>query len=153
MKEISFAWTSPALVAGIKTVTRRDWQADYARQFGRGDQVRALNRQRRFGGEILGIIELVEDAMLDTREMFEEDVQAEGIPWLRERGLLSAKLLEKWDEMCRWDESCRALWVVRFRVVSLEPNAEQLARAKGAGRPKKENPQMSLFVEAQGGAR
>lgn len=149
MKEISFAWTSPALVAGVKTVTRREWQADYARQFRYGDQVRALNRQRRFGGEALGVIELVEDAVLDTRETFEADVQAEGIPWLREHDLLSAKLLAKWDEMCRWDESCVALWVVRFRVVSLEPNAEQLARAKGGGRPKKENPQMSLVLEAQ----
>lgn len=32
-KLISFAWTSPALKSGNKTVTRRQWDATYARRF------------------------------------------------------------------------------------------------------------------------
>jgi hypothetical protein len=34
--DISFAWTTPALVADRKRCTRRDWSADYAARFREG---------------------------------------------------------------------------------------------------------------------
>lgn len=42
MRIISFAWTSPALLAGAKTVTRRDWDDSYARRFSAGELVAAV---------------------------------------------------------------------------------------------------------------
>jgi hypothetical protein len=39
MMTISFAWTTPALLAGHKTVTRRDWDAEYAIRFAAGQLV------------------------------------------------------------------------------------------------------------------
>lgn len=40
MKNISFAWTTDALLAGRKTCTCRDWERDYAERFKAGDLTR-----------------------------------------------------------------------------------------------------------------
>lgn len=50
MRIISFGWTWPALVAKSKTVTRWDWDEDYARRFHKGDIVLAYDRSPRLGG-------------------------------------------------------------------------------------------------------
>jgi hypothetical protein len=43
--DLSFAWTTPALIADRKSCTRRDWSADYAARFRDG-----LNRDAMLGG-------------------------------------------------------------------------------------------------------
>ena len=50
VKIISFAWTTPALLAGRKTVTRRDWSDRYALLFHADDFVAGYNRSPRHGG-------------------------------------------------------------------------------------------------------
>ena len=55
MKIISFAWTTEALLAGIKTCTRRDWNDDYARRFKNGEFCQAFDRNPRAGGKRVGI--------------------------------------------------------------------------------------------------
>jgi hypothetical protein len=52
--DISFAWTTEALLAGKKTVTRRDWSNDYAKRFPVGSIHNATGKQRRFGGRTIG---------------------------------------------------------------------------------------------------
>ncbi|MBW2053822.1 MAG: ASCH domain-containing protein [Deltaproteobacteria bacterium] len=44
MKIVSFAWTTEALLAGRKTVTRRCWNERYAGRFKSGDLVQAYDR-------------------------------------------------------------------------------------------------------------
>jgi len=56
---ISFAWTTKALLDGKKTVTRRGWQDDYARRFPPGSVHTATDRQLRYGGKRIGRIRIV----------------------------------------------------------------------------------------------
>lgn len=87
MMVISFAWTSPALVAGKKTVTRRDWKPEYARKFRRGDKVQAFNKSPRNGGKAIAIIELRADPYLErTSKMTLESYEREGLSWLHAHG-------------------------------------------------------------------
>ena len=44
MRIISFAETTPALLEGRKTCTRRMWKEPYAQQFYKGERVQAYNR-------------------------------------------------------------------------------------------------------------
>lgn len=60
MKIISFAWTTPQLLRGEKTVTRRDWSDKYARQFRAGDLVQAYDKSPRAGGKRVATIEIKE---------------------------------------------------------------------------------------------
>ena len=84
---ISFAWTSPALVAGKKTVTRRDWKRDHAAKFRKGDVVTAYNKSPRAGGKPIAKIQLTADPYLEpTSKMTLESYQREGLTWLHEHG-------------------------------------------------------------------
>lgn len=83
MKIISFAWTTPALLAGRKTVTRRDWQLGYASGFHAGDLVAAYNRSPRHGGRQVATIRLTRAPYLEsTKEAPPEDYEAEGLAYL-----------------------------------------------------------------------
>ena len=57
--DISFSWTTEALLAGKKTVTRRDWSTKHANKFKVGTWHWATNKQRRFGGKIIGRVYIV----------------------------------------------------------------------------------------------
>ena len=60
MRIISFAWTTPALLAGAKTVTRRDWKGRHGMAFHEGDFVQAWDRSPRVGGKQVATIQLTE---------------------------------------------------------------------------------------------
>lgn len=135
MKVISFAWTTPALVAGHKTVTRRDWQHDYARRFVAGERVQAFNRSPRHGGAAVAIIEIVSCIYESEGEMPDADYAGEGFEYLAAHPDLLPKtgqfsdperVSREWfDEYRSWtqDVSSNAFqpmsYVIRFRVVEL----------------------------------
>ena len=85
--DISFAWTTPALLAGKKTVTRRDWSDDYAQKFPVGSFHNATNKQRRFGGKTIGRIKIVSIRrepllrMLDDPDYGAKEIELEGGLW------------------------------------------------------------------------
>jgi len=117
LKQISFAWTTRALVAGAKTCTRRDWQDSWARQFHARDRVAAYDRQPRYGGQQVAVIELTQDPYREsTREAPESDWEAEGFAYLESVG-------SKVDGMDpavlwrAWHVYPQVLWVVRFELV------------------------------------
>lgn len=58
MRIISFAWTTPALLAGRKTCTRRDWTYGYAANFALGEEVAAYDRSPRAFGQRVATIRL-----------------------------------------------------------------------------------------------
>jgi len=121
MKIISFAWTTPALLAGVKTVTRRDWSARYAAQFGKGDIVQAYDRQPRYGGKKVALIRLTHDPSLEsTAEAPLSDFELEGFRWLEEWSLKVDGLspVTLWRV---WGLYPRELWVVRFEVIEICP--------------------------------
>ena len=121
MKIISFAWTTPALLAGAKTVTRREWSDRYARTFHRGDLVAAYDRNPRAHGKQVGVIELTRDPYQEQLGMTPaEEFDHEGLAWMEKRGLTmpgGVSPLEFWRAGRREDP---LVWVGPFRVVSLE---------------------------------
>lgn len=125
MKIISFNWTTPALVAGQKTVTRRTWDDRYARTFHAEETVMAYDRQPRFGGKPVAILKLTADPYKEsTRNAQESDYEAEGFRFLegikaKVNGIPPRVLWRAWHV------SPHQAWVVRFQVVSLvEEEAE-----------------------------
>lgn len=119
MMVISFAWTTPALVAGQKTCTRRAWDARYAARFKSGQLVQAYDRQPRFRGKPVAIIRLTADPELqNTRDIPEEDYKREGFEYLQAAGIKVDGLLPQalWTA---WQIIPRDMWVVRFELVRL----------------------------------
>ena len=120
MAVISFAWTTPALLAGHKTVTRRDWKESHARRFRAGDVLAAFNRQPRYGGRQVASIRLTQAPYLESTALApEEDYEAEGLAWLAERGFTvdGQTPLYLWAAWKRFKPT--DLWVVRFKLLGL----------------------------------
>lgn len=116
---ISFAWTTPALLARRKTCTRRDWRPVYARGFHAGDIVAAFDRQPRFGGRAVATLRLTVDPYLQsTVDAPESDYAAEGFDYLTEIGAkvdgLSPRVLWR-----AWHLNPQDMWVVRFEILNL----------------------------------
>lgn len=82
MLYISFGWTSPALLAGAKTVTRRDWKPGHAARFRAGLLVNAYDRLPMYGGQIIGQVRLTADARIEPDSNApDSDYEAEGFAW------------------------------------------------------------------------
>lgn len=121
MRIISFAWTTPGLLARRKTCTRRDWSRSFAERFQAGELVQAYDKQARFGGKRVGIIRLTEKPHLEsTAAAPDSDWEAEGFAYLESiggvhiDGLSPSLLWEKWRK-----EEPTLLWVVRFEIVEI----------------------------------
>jgi hypothetical protein len=121
MRIISFAETTPALLAGEKTVTRRDWTRAYAKGFKAGDLVQAWNKSPRSGSarkkaRCVAVIRIVSI----TRERYSDapigDWEAEGFDYLSRHNITisGAQPAHIWRSWATCDVSC---WVVRFQVV------------------------------------
>lgn len=85
MNHITFGLFTPAVLAGAKTVTRRDWTKSKASEFRRGDLVWAYDRSPDEGGSRMAIVRLTADPKLE--KMFDmpiSDFQAEGFIFLAE---------------------------------------------------------------------
>ena len=131
MKIIAFSWTTPALLLGEKTCTRRDWNDDYARRFRAGELVTAYDRSPRVGSKAVGTIVLAR-APYYSDELPEEDFEREGFAVLTELGLKvnGSKPMDVWLSWKRYPE---AQWIVRFALVDFAPYGVDLKRqAKNA---------------------
>lgn len=137
MRFISFAWTVPALLAGEKTVTRRDWKASHAQGFSRGELVSAYDKDPRAGGQKIGEIRLKVPPYLEpVSEMPASDYDLEGFayfedhpeelpssapPWMRgltrENFTDDTGLYVDADRLFYPGAGARALYVVRFELV------------------------------------
>lgn len=86
MKHISFNWTTAALLAGRKTATCRQWTPEYARRFKAEDRCLAYDRQARFGGKPVAVIELAHGATMgDWRDILTDPYEQEGFAWYDEQ--------------------------------------------------------------------
>ena len=119
---ISFGWTTPALLAGRKTVTRREWDPDYAQRFFEGQLVDAWNtspRNVRGCPRKIATIRLTKKPYLEpAREAPDEDYEAEGFAYFDEidRKVNGHTPTAMWRA---WKQQNPSLWVVRFEVVEL----------------------------------
>lgn len=129
MKIISFAYTTPALTAGAKTVTRRDWRPEYAARFRAGELVAAYDRSPRARGRQVATIRLTQRPCYQPMvEMPDSDYEAEGFAWLlahpahlpKTIGGLPTTLHEFTREgFEHWRTYGEAMWVVRFELVAV----------------------------------
>lgn len=114
---ISFAWTTPALLAGQKTVTRRDWEPAYARRFHKGDIVLAYDRTPRVGGKQVATIRLTTDPYFERGcDTPHDDWEAEGFAYLESKGI-TLKGVQPTAIWRGWKATTDGLWVIRFEVV------------------------------------
>ena len=129
MRQISFSWTSAALLAGQKTVTRRDWDERYAGAFHAGETVAAYDRQPRYRGKQIAVIELT---VAPTREplaaMPDDDYEGEGWAYYAEHPEARPKTIlgQRVDATTftragfeRWRRSGGEMYVVRFRLMEV----------------------------------
>lgn len=121
---ISFAWTTPALLAGRKTVTRRNWLNRHADKFEAGILVDAWDKSPRFKGKKVAVIRLTQEPVLEwIADMPDEDFEAEGFKFFQENPELiptafNLKPTETmWDRFKFWREAGQTLWVIRFEIV------------------------------------
>lgn len=75
MRIISFAWTTPQLLASKKTVTRRRWKECRLKP---GELVQAWDKQPRFGGKRVAIIRIVKVSRVPLHCIDAEDMKREG---------------------------------------------------------------------------
>lgn len=127
---LSFAFTTPALLAGCKSVTRRDWSPGHAAHFHAGRVVDAYDRSPRNGGRKVAEVRIA-DSFLPLRYpialMPDADYEAEGFSWLHAHGHVPPRSAPFRDfsraSFDAWRASGVELFVVRFELVRVEPTA------------------------------
>jgi hypothetical protein len=127
VKIISFAWTTPALVALEKTVTRRDWKDRFARQFKADELVAAYDKLARNHGRKVATIRLTcapYEELVSTAP--DSDYEAEGFGFF-ERHPEELPANAPWPTIdwgmwqdFRFGDLRKVMWVVRFEVVGVE---------------------------------
>lgn len=120
MKIISFAWTSPALLALEKSRTRRAWNDAYASRFKVGDLVQAWDRSPRFGGKQIAIIQVMGLKKENLLLMSENDYVLEGFAYFEKNGL-KIRGQDPRVAFDEWKQEGGDLYVLDFRVVSITP--------------------------------
>jgi len=143
---ISFTWTTPALLAGRKQMTWRDWDVSYARQFRPGLLVDAYDRSPRNGGRKVATIRLTAVERIPIGGLADGDYEAEGLAYLAEhpeawpKRMFGRKFSPELVSRAAFDERRRTNEVgycVRFELVSIGGDAvvEKDAPAVAARRP------------------
>lgn len=150
---ISFAWTTPALLAGRKSVTRREWVPKWARSFRAGEVCQAYDRSPRLHGIHIANIKLRSAPYLQSVAIApDSDYEAEGLAYLEEIGALvgsgpdGSLPSQFWND---WRAGGEELFVVRFELLELTPAgitalAKQLAELDGT--PPPAGPQLGLTL-------
>ena len=135
MSNISFAWTTPALLAGCKTVTRRQWTEGHAKRFHKGDLVTAYDKNPRFGGKPVATIRLTADPYQESTDLIPlDDWHSEGFEYLSEQNVLVNRKSphELWKS---WRVQPEVMWVIRFELVEVRQGNDQLSTKTLARRP------------------
>lgn len=123
MKIISFGWTAPALIAGKKTVTRRDWKDSHAAKFKAGEIVQAYDKAPYAGGKLIGYVEIVSVTKEPMLNMPESDYYKEGFYFLNQNPDLipaSMPIDVSLAGFNNWRLSGGKKWVIRFRIADIQ---------------------------------
>lgn len=128
MMIIAFDWTSRALVAGHKWVTRREWSQSHRAKFHAGDIVAAWDKSPRAGGKLIATIELIETPQIElSNTMTNADYVGEGFAYLMrypgetpERRAQALRIASP-ENFTAWKYRREPETVVRFKLVSVLP--------------------------------
>ena len=89
MMIVSFAWTTPAVVARRKTRTRREWSENYASKFKAGRICQGYDKGPRVGGKPIHLIRIMCDPWIqNTSELGDDDFEYEGFNYMEENRIL-----------------------------------------------------------------
>lgn len=123
---VSFAYTTPALLAGRKSCTRRHWQPGHARRFQAGATVTAYDRRPDHGGQPVAVLRLTQDAREEPDSATpDSDYEAEGFPYLLSCTHLLPRTIQAQVAQGLWSAAWFRQWrlaggrshVVRFEVL------------------------------------
>ena len=114
---ISYAWTTEALLAKRKKVTRRDWSREYAARFHAGAVHLAYDRNPRIGGKKVGDVQ-IERVPYPERlcDIPDEDFELEGLAYMEEKGTLILGKTPR-EFFNAWRSFRDVVFVVRFDLV------------------------------------
>lgn len=121
MKLISFGWTTPALLAGEKTCTRRDWTPGHAARFKAGELVAAWNALPRVVSKQPRQVATVRiESVRWSNEYPDEDFEKEGFKYLDGLGITinGVRPTALWRA---WRRQKPYFFVVRFQLVEVVP--------------------------------
>lgn len=117
---VSFAWTTPALLAGAKTMTRRDWSPSHAAHFKAGMLVDAWDKNPRTGkGRKVATIRITRDpyqAPIGPGILGPRDFNREGFAYLLgwpETARIVRRVLDDWRD------NPRQVYVLEFDLVEV----------------------------------
>jgi hypothetical protein len=123
MMIISFAWTTPAVVLGIKNTTRRDWTSDYfdrmVNAMNRGERLQAYDKSPRSGGKCFGTLKHVSMKLELTSNVPDIDWYNEGFDVLTQLRQKTGNVTphEIWED---WkNDHTMVMVTVRFTDVQL----------------------------------
>lgn len=126
MKWISFAYTTPALLAGAKTTTYREWSDDYAARFKRGELVKAYDKRPQWGGKRIATIRIKSVKKIAHRDIPIDDYEREGFAWMCENqdklNKAGIRLVNMYPNKETFHQACKAMgdekiWRIEFEVV------------------------------------
>ena len=124
-RDISMACVTPSFVTGNKSVTRRNWTDRHSRLFTDGTQALVWNKQARFGGEPIGVLELTENPFKQsTGEMTVQDYDMEGFLELDTKYYEIERTMPVKDAMLSWKRRNELLTVVPFKILEVFPGME-----------------------------
>lgn len=129
VKIVSFAWTTPPLIAGAKTFTWREWNERYARSFKAGELVAAYDKSQRNHGHQVATIRLTRAPLyVCAATLADEDYEHEGLKWMAGHPESWPKTIfgEKftpyhvsWQHFADFRERAEWGWDIRFELVGL----------------------------------
>ena len=124
MNIISMAYTTPAWVNQAKTITRRNWNPNYASRFRKDQILRAYSSSPLGGGVPLGEMRLTDvpqfrrTSTASLQEMYEK----EGFRFLdMEYQKFTGKKELLWDATRRWIEADVWVWEIPFEITKVYP--------------------------------
>lgn len=123
MKSISFAWTTAAVQARCKDVTRREWDDDYAARFQKGEVVGALDKTFRAGGKQFGTIRLLEKPYKESESLMpDRDYAGEGFEFLDKLPRFKPAMWKNTIMRFKFENDRDygdEFWVVRFEILDI----------------------------------
>lgn len=121
MRIVSFAWTTEAIRARAKSVTRRQWVDRYAKSFKAGELLQAWDKVPFAGGKRIGTIRLTRAPYKQAwRDMPDSEWEREGFAYLS--GLDGVSLPHiplTWGDFQRWRDRDGEAWVIEFETLEV----------------------------------
>jgi hypothetical protein len=122
MMIVSFAKTTPAILARRKSVTRRKWKESHAQRFSPGTLFQIYSNGPHRGGKHIGVGRIV-NVTKDSNGKIADlgDWEREGFAYLNEHRLPLGKNLMPGDLWREWlIHGTEGLYRVEFEIVTLE---------------------------------